>query len=50
MPSGYYDVRLAVYQSWDGVRLVPEKRPETGPDDELELGRIRVDSFAFCNR
>ena len=50
MPPGYYDVRLTVYQSWDGVRLKPETSPATGPDDELDLGQIQVDSFAYCNR
>ncbi|HVO69714.1 MAG TPA: hypothetical protein VMT24_06695, partial [Aggregatilineaceae bacterium] len=50
MPTGFYDVRLTMYQSWDGVRLIPEGSPESGSEDELELGRIQVDSFAYCNR
>ena len=50
MPPGYYDMRLTVYQWWDGVRLKPESGPGTGPDDELDLGQIQVDSFAYCSR
>jgi hypothetical protein len=45
---GDYQVRLVVYQWWDGVRLVPEASAWRGPEDSLLLGEITADSFAYC--
>jgi hypothetical protein len=47
-PPGYYDLRLVVYQWWDEVRLEPEQNEWSVLDNELELGQIQIDSFAYC--
>lgn len=48
LKSGDYEVRLVVYQWWDGTKLEPEASAQPGADGSLLLDTVQIESFSYC--